>query len=109
MSENADGFSADVLPVNDPSLNGMTWQELEGLVPRNDHGSSILFVADSVTMSSPGYPVLVATISRYRGGQLEPFRCMPSHLWSVENNLNLFNMDWGEFIAATDDGVFRGF
>jgi hypothetical protein len=34
----------------------------------------------------------------------------PSKLWSVENNLNLANMDWMDFHrAAGQDGVFRGF
>jgi hypothetical protein len=33
----------------------------------------------------------------------------PSELWTVENNLNIANMDWQEFAAAVDeDGVFRG-
>lgn len=33
-----------------------------------------------------------------------------AHLWSVENNLNLGNMDWRDFANATDgNGIFRGF
>jgi hypothetical protein len=39
-----------------------------------------------------------------------PFRCIPSELWAVENNLNISNMDWEDFSgAAGDDGAFRGF
>ena len=38
------------------------------------------------------------------------FRCIPSELWGVENNLNIANMDWDEFVAVTDQHrVFRGF
>ncbi|MEO6701722.1 MAG: hypothetical protein ABI140_02000 [Jatrophihabitantaceae bacterium] len=39
-----------------------------------------------------------------------PFRVTAAELWSVENNLNLANMDWDDFAGAADsDGVFRGF
>jgi hypothetical protein len=39
-----------------------------------------------------------------------PFRCIPSELWSVDNNLNIANMDWEDFAGSTgEDGVFRGF
>jgi hypothetical protein len=39
-----------------------------------------------------------------------PFRCIPSELWGVDNNLNISNMDWEDFSgAAGEDGVFRGF
>lgn len=38
------------------------------------------------------------------------FRVIPSQLWSVENNLNISNMDWRDFFQATGaGGVFRGF
>lgn len=34
----------------------------------------------------------------------------PRELWSVDNNLNIANMDWEEFADNTDgDGIFRGF
>jgi hypothetical protein len=66
MTESVDGFVAGVSPVGDPSFDGSTWQEIEGIVPHNDHGSSIVFIADSVTMSSADHPILVANISRYR-------------------------------------------
>ena len=36
--------------------------------------------------------------------------CIPSELWSVENNLNLANMDWEEFVEPVgEDDAFRGF
>jgi hypothetical protein len=31
-------------------------------------------------------------------------------LWSVENNINLANMDWADFTTSVHgDGIFRGF
>jgi Domain of unknown function (DUF6924) len=60
------------------------------------------------TLSSPEHPILAVDLSGNPGKPA--FRCIPSHLWSVENNLNLGNMDWREFADATDDnGIFRGF
>jgi len=39
-----------------------------------------------------------------------PFRCAAEELWSIDNNLNLANMDWEEFGNYVDaDGVYRGF
>jgi hypothetical protein len=40
----------------------------------------------------------------------EPFRCVASEIWGVDNNLNIANMDWEEFAGmAESDGVFRRF
>ncbi|CAM5491672.1 hypothetical protein TPAU25S_00623 [Tsukamurella paurometabola] len=42
--------------------------------------------------------------------ELVPFRLVPSEVWSVENNIDIANMDWWDFLGALDaDGVFRGF
>jgi hypothetical protein len=42
--------------------------------------------------------------------ETRPFRVVASELWSVENNLNLSNMDWDDFHGAADsDCVLRGF
>ena len=66
----------------------------------------VLFVAGVEALASPDFPVLVVDIS----GDHEPFRCVASELWGVENNLNIANMDWKEFSDHTgSDGVFRGF
>ncbi len=78
----------------------------------------MLFIADSVTFASPEHPVLVVDLDDKILSATEfpeiagrtPFRCIPSELWSVENNLNISNMDWEEFASEVgDDGVFRGF
>jgi hypothetical protein len=40
---------------------------------------------------------------------MRPFRCVPSQLWAVENNLDLANPDWRDVAGHVDDaGVFRG-
>jgi hypothetical protein len=39
-----------------------------------------------------------------------PFRCIPSELWGIDNNLDLANRDGEDFASAVDEaGVFRGF
>ena len=59
------------------------------------------FVADSVALTLPDHPVLVVDLLDDR----QPFRCILSELWGVENNLNLANLGWEE----CQGGVFRGF
>jgi len=105
--ENQDGFRAYAEPISDPAFNGASWETVKAAVPEYDHGASVLFVADSTTLSSPEHPILVVDLmSRDKA----PFRCIPSELWGIDNNLNIANMSWHEFADATDeDRVFRGF
>jgi Domain of unknown function (DUF6924) len=72
----------------------------------------------SISLSSPDHPILVVDLSDTYLSVAEfpeiagrtPFRCIPSELWGVDNNLNIANMDWEDFAgAAGEDGVFRGF
>ena len=116
--ENDDGFQAYVEPVSDPAFDRASWQEVKAAVPANGQGASVLFIADGTALSSPDHPILVVDLSDTflsaaefpQMGDRTPFRCIPSELWSVDNNLNLANMDWEEFSdAAGEDGVFRGF
>jgi hypothetical protein len=40
----------------------------------------------------------------------EPFRCIPTELWSIGNNLNIAHPSWEDFTGAIDRGsVSRGF
>jgi hypothetical protein len=104
--ENADGFRAYIQPVSAPEFDGATWEVVKAAVPADDHGAAVLFIADSETFTSPDHPILVVNLL----DDTPPFRCIPSELWSVDNNLNIANMDWDEFATAVDaDGVFRGF
>lgn len=113
-----DGFRAYIEPVSDPRWANATWESVRTTVPIDDTGPSVLFIADNITFASPEHPILVVDlndkilfVAEYPEIESRaPFRCIPSELWSVENNLNISNMDWEEFASEVgDDGVFRGF
>jgi hypothetical protein len=120
VRENEDGFRAYAEPVSDPAFDRASWETVKAAVPANSDGddASVLFIADSISLSSPDHPILVVDLTDKYLSVAEfpeiagrtPFRCIPSELWSVDNNLNIANMDWEEFAgAAGEDGVFRGF
>jgi hypothetical protein len=114
-----EGFLANVEPLDDPAQDGVGWEALRdaAMLPVQPDHSSVLFVADATTMRSADHPILVVSTSRFHRDEFPdefaamlPFRCVPSKLWSVENNLNLANMDWRDFAGHVDPGgVFRGF
>jgi hypothetical protein len=114
-----DGFRAYVEPVSDPAWVGATWEEVKAAAPAGgNYGPSVLFIADSITFTSPEHPILVVDLQDKFLSVEEfpeiagrrPFRCIPSALLDVESNLNLANMDWEDFAgSAGDDGVYRGF
>lgn len=106
--ENEDGFRAYLEPVSDPAFDSFTWEAVKAAVPANDRGVLVLFIADAITLTLSDHPVLVVDLPDDNGKP--PFRSIPSELWSVENNLNIANMDWEEFASAVDEsGVYRGF
>ena len=105
-----EGFTASLEPASDPAFAGSTWEQVKAAVPANDHGSVIVLIADATTLADPDHPVLVVDVMDFEGERLEPFRCVPTELWGVENNLNIANMDWEDFAGATDEQrIFRGF
>ena len=113
--ENEDGFRAYAEPVSDPVFDAASWETVKAAVPAGQ-GASVLFIADSISLSSPDHPVLVVDLSDTYLSVAEfpeitgrtPFRCIPSELRGVDNNLNISNMDWEEFAgAAGEDGVPR--
>jgi len=104
--ESEDGFVANFDIVDDCRFERAGWSALRSAVPANDNGASVLFIADEAALDSPDGPVLVVNLNDY---DVDPFRCIASELWGVENNLNISNMDWEEFAESTVDGVFRGF
>jgi hypothetical protein len=64
--------------------------------------------ADRTTLTSPDHPVLVVRLADDSGQR--PFRCIPHELWSIDNNLNIANIDWEDVAGAVDEcGVFRSF
>jgi hypothetical protein len=118
-SPSPEGFLANVRPFDDPAADGASWESLRdaAMAPADPHYSAVLFMADSTTMDSADHPILVVSTSRFHRDShpeefdaMRPFRCIPSELWSVENNFNLANMDWRDFAQQVDHlGVFRGF
>jgi hypothetical protein len=111
-----DGFCACVEPVSDPVWAGATWKAVKAAAPTDDTGACVLFIADSITFASPEHSILVVDLEDKILSVAEfpeiadrtPFRCIPSALWGVENNLSIANLSWEDFAdAVDDDGVYR--
>jgi uncharacterized protein DUF6924 len=100
------GFQAYVEFVDDPAFAATSPDHLTAPdVVRNEH--SFVFLVDSATLADPEHPVLAVDLWEDPG---RTFRVVPEHMWSVQNNLSLSNMDFSEFAdSVSPDGVFRGF
>jgi hypothetical protein len=99
-------FRAYVDFVNDPDFAGIDSKEVSASL-LGDPGRVFAFIIDHVTLSQAEHPILVVDVFDEPG---RTFRVIPSEAWSVENNLSLANMDFGDFANSVDaDGVFRGF
>ncbi len=106
LAENEDGFHAYLTVVDEPSFDGAPWQDLYAEARGVGQHAAVLFIADRAAMGEE-HPIHVVDLS---DEQRPPFRCTAAVLWSVDNNLNLANMDWEEFACAVDDdGIHRGF
>jgi hypothetical protein len=103
-------FLAGVVVVDDRAFEGLS---AEALRVRQAGGAIVSFIADETTFVSAGHPVLAVWVLPRRDDDrrdLRPFRVASAALWSVENNINLGNLDWADFTRSVDgDGVFRGF
>jgi hypothetical protein len=112
-----DDFLAVVDIVDDEAYRDLTAAQLRDLVPEPFDGPAFFFVADDNALATTGHPLLVVPVPypepEYAYLNEVPraeFRVVVTHLWSVENNLSLANMDWVDFAGnASKDGVFRGF
>lgn len=99
-----DGFQALLRVVDDRSFAGT---QPEQLAASDWHDAPVLFVADAEAQSNPEQPILCVDLLDNPG---RAFRCVPSELWGVENNLRLANMEFSDFAESVEaDGVFRGF
>lgn len=105
-----EGFLANIVPIDEPAWEGLS---AEALQAERSTGPFVSFLADETTLTRVEHPILAVWVfSDHDGdyGDHGPFRVVPSALWSVENNINLANMDWPEFTRSVgEDGVFRGF
>lgn len=97
--------------VDDPAFDGLS---VEALKAHQPNGPIVSFLADETTLTTGEHPILAVWVLPYSADddrpEPEPFRVVPAELWSVENNINLANMDWTDFTGSVgDDGIFRGF
>jgi len=100
-----DGFTANLTVVDDRAFEDAEIEQLAALAESTTE-HALLIVADAKTMSNPELPLLCIDPLPPGGA----FRVVPEHLWGVENNVSIVNMDFSEFASAVDpDGVFRGF
>jgi hypothetical protein len=100
-----EGFLAAVEPVDDPAFENLT---AAGLRTEQADGPFVSFLADERTLCDAEHPILAVWV--WPGREYEPFRVVPGALWSVENNINVRNLDWWDYTdSADEDGVFRGF
>ena len=100
---NGDGFRAFVEVIDEPQFADSTWQALRQEARALKEHAAVLFVVDGPALVDD-HPILVVDLS---DESRAAFRCVAHELWSVDNNLNLANMDWDEF-AATSTGVLPG-
>ena len=99
------GFRAYVDCLSDPEYDGLTAEQLTTLIPRGSR--AFAFVVDRVALAHPEHPILVVDLFHEPG---RTFRVIPSKMQSVQNNLEISNMDFDEFAEDADkDGIFRGF
>lgn len=104
VAPSPEGFTANILALDDPGHTGATWQQLRD--QGREHDLLLLLIADQRAQQEVGHPILVVSMD---ADDPATFRCPAEELWAVENNLSLCNMDWEEFTEHTVDGVFRGF
>ncbi|HEY0311241.1 MAG TPA: hypothetical protein VGC56_01965 [Allosphingosinicella sp.] len=99
-----EGFRAEIYPVENRDFEGA---EADRVAAADWNDAGILFIADRDAMQGDEQAVLCVDLV---DGSSQPFRCIASELWGVENNLRLGNMDYSEFADLADvSRVFRGF
>jgi hypothetical protein len=104
-----EGFTPNVEFVSDLAFEGLDVLALKAAMPPNDT-MSVLFVADETAFTAADHPILVVDLVEFEGEIRQSFRSIPSEIWSIENNLNIANLDWEDFADAADNsGIFRGF
>lgn len=102
----ADPFLFTMQIVDDCTNDGATVGQLVAALPK-DHPHACLVVADGIAMSQPAHPLLVIDLLEEPGRQ---FRAVATEIATIDNNLSIGNMGFGEYADAVDDsGVFRGF
>ncbi|MGR4877896.1 DUF6924 domain-containing protein [Streptomyces sp. LARHCF249] len=115
-------YEALVHFVDDPAWAGATVDEVLEAASANDE-LSVLFVADSVTMSSAHHALLAVATSEEEDEPFEEddegihefgreFRTVPTEVHWIHANLSLANLDFEEYAQAAHEDpekVFRSF
>ena len=94
--------------VSDPRYSGVTIQALvdTDAVAAEDDKLTYLFIADATTMVDAEHPLLAVDLYDEPG---RAFRLPPRWYADVSANLSIANMDFQEFVDATDEsGTYRG-
>jgi hypothetical protein len=102
-------FQAAITCIDHPDNDGLTVHKLLELIGSDP--PYYVFLADHETIVNPEHPIVAVDTSPeatgHRRGQT--IRVIPEQMWSIENNLSLANMSFGDFVRTTDpDGVYRG-
>jgi hypothetical protein len=105
-----EGFEAHVEFIDDRAFDGLEVRQLLAAVPK-DYPHTFIVIVDREAVSDDEHPLLVVNLYDGLGSEVgEAFRALPSGIQSIENNLSIANMDFGDFAGAVDGrGVFRGF
>ena len=102
-------FQAAITCIDHPDNDGLTVPKLLELIGSDP--PYYVFLADHETIVNPEHPIVAVDTGpegpgRNRG---QTIRVIPEQMWSIENNLSLANMSFGDFVRTTDpDGVYRG-
>ena len=106
LAESPEGWTAYLSIIDDHVFDALTAEQLlEAVTDQYRYG--FLLVVDDVAIAGDAHAVLVVDLLDAPG---QSFRAVPSEVQSIENNLSIANMDFGEFADSVDaDGIFRGF
>lgn len=101
-SENDMGFKPALRVEDVPRDAAMTEDALRQRFPN----SYVIFQADARTFADDGFPILCIDPT----GANPSFRTLAIDLWIVENNIQVGNQLFEEFLdQLDDDGLLRGF
>jgi hypothetical protein len=101
------GMEPDLEFIQDKGFENFDLKHLRSIIPKDYHLTFIFFM-DKMTIQHSDHPFLCVYLSGEDFGK--SLRVIPKELWEVHANLWLANMDFKDFLKASDgNGIFRGF
>ena len=98
-------FMFNLQVVDDREYDGASVQDLMAALGEG-YPHSFFVIADKRSVTDADHPLLVVDLIEERGRE---FRTVPSQVASIDNNLSIANMGFGEFAGLLDEaGIFRG-